>query len=109
MIATEMQSHLLPTPSQPRTPTRVSRGIRHAAAVPLSQLVCGALAIFEGSSLPPAERAVLEAVGLHGGETLQVRQGGESCIIQVGTTRLALSGPAARRILVRPLGRGSRG
>jgi Fe2+ transport system protein FeoA len=90
-------------PSKHRTPRRGSRGIRHAAAVPLSQLVCGTLALFEAANLPPSEQAALAAVGLHGGETLTVRQGGDSCIIQVGTTRLALSGPAARRILVRPL------
>jgi len=102
-----MHSHLPANPSHPRKPRRGCRRTRHAAAIPLSQLVCGALALFEGANLPPDERAALAAVGLHGGETLQVRQGGDSCIIQVGTTRLALSGPAARRILVRPLSPGN--
>ncbi|MHC4127933.1 MAG: FeoA family protein [Planctomycetota bacterium] len=101
-----MHSHFPANPSPRRGPRRGPRIARHGAAIPLSQLVCGALALFEGANLPPAERAALAAVGLHGGETLQVRQGGDSCIIQVGTTRLALSGPAARRILVRPLSPG---
>jgi Fe2+ transport system protein FeoA len=71
--------------------------------VALSQAACGTLARFEGADLPPGELGMLEAVGLRRGATLQVRRSGGSCIIQVGATRLALSAPAARRILVRPL------
>lgn len=79
--------------------------MRHlsSAAIPLSKMTCGSAALFERSDLPPGERGMLEAVGLHGGARLRVRQGGHSCVIQVGSTRLALAGPAARRILVRPL------
>jgi quinolinate synthase len=102
-IATEMQSHAPATVYGELWPTRASRRSRHGVAIPLSRLVSGALALFEGTDLPRRERAVLAAVGLQRGETLRVRQGGDSCVIQVGTTRLALSGPAAQRILVRPL------
>ncbi|MHC4768913.1 MAG: FeoA domain-containing protein [Planctomycetota bacterium] len=103
-----MQSHLSPTDAASARSRRFSRGFG-AAATPLSQLVCGALALFEGADLPASERAILASVGLQGGETLQVRQGGDSCVIQVGSTRLALSGPAARRILVTPLSPGKHG
>jgi Fe2+ transport system protein FeoA len=76
---------------------------RSSAAIPLSRMACGSAALFERTDLPPGERGMLEAVGLHGGARLRVRQGGDSCVIQIGTTRLAVAGPAARRILVRPL------
>ncbi|MHC4100436.1 MAG: FeoA domain-containing protein [Planctomycetota bacterium] len=103
-----MQSHLSPSEAAPPRSRRVSRDLR-SAATPLSQLVCGALALFEGADLPASERAILASVGLQGGETLQVRQSGDSCVIQVGSTRLGLSGPAARRILVTPLSPGEDG
>jgi hypothetical protein len=99
-----MQSHLAATTPTAAPPRRVSRRLSPSAAIPLSQLVCGTVALFEGADLPESEMGILAAVGLQDGATLQVRQGGESCVIQVGTTRLALAGPAAHRILVRPLG-----
>jgi hypothetical protein len=108
MLATEMQLHLSPADAVSQRPRRVSRGFG-GAATPLSQLVCGALALFEGADLPASDRAILASVGLQGGETLQVRQSGDSCVIQVGSTRLALSGAAARRILVTPLSPGEDG
>ena len=104
-----MQSHLSSADTAPPRPRRVSGGFGRGAATPLSELVRGALALFEGADLPASDRAILASVGLHGGETLQVRQSGDSCVIQVGATRLALAGPAARRILVTPLSPGKHG
>jgi len=104
-----MQSHLSPTDAAPPRPRRDSHEFVRGAATPLSKLVCGAVALFEGADLPASDRAILASVGLQGGETLQVRQSGDSCVIQVGSTRLALSGPAARRILVTPLNPGKHG
>ena len=109
MLATEMQSHLSSADAAPLRPRRVSRGFGRGAATPLSELVCGARALFERADLPASDRAILASVGLQRGETLQVRQSGDSCVIQVGSTRLALSGPAARRILVTPLSPGKHG
>lgn len=98
-----MQSQLTVELGIPLRRRHPSMRHRSAAAIPLSQMVCGSAALFERTDLPPGERGMLEAVGLHGGAKLRVRQGGDSCVIQIGTTRLALSGSAARQILVRPL------
>ena len=42
------------------------------------------VALFEGADLPASDRAILASVGLQGGETLQVRQSGDSCVIPGG-------------------------
>ncbi len=75
------------------------------AGVPLTHLAVGERGRLGASSLAGDERRVLEAMGLGGESEVRVVKGGEPCIVQVNSTRLALSGTVARQILVMPLGK----
>ncbi len=72
-------------------------------AVPLPRLTAGARAKLHRTNLAARERQVLEAMGLLEGCTLRVLQRAGACIVQLGSMRVALAGPVARRILVKPL------
>jgi Fe2+ transport system protein FeoA len=72
----------------------------------LAELPGGAAAILESARLPAPDRALLAALGLRRGALLKVRCGGAPCIVQVESARVALAGPLARQILVRPAGAG---
>ncbi len=71
----------------------------------LTHLAVGERARLGSSRLAGDERRVLEAMGLGRESEVRVVKGGEPCIVQVNSTRLALSGTVARQILVMPLGK----
>ncbi len=73
------------------------------ACVPLTHLAVGARGRLRASNLAGHERRVLEAMGLVGESEIRIVKGGEPCIVQVNSTRLALAGTVARQILVMPL------
>ncbi len=83
-------------------PALVSEGV---AGVPLTDLAVGERGRLEASGLAGGERRVLEAMGLVRGSVVRIVRAGEPCIVQVNSTRLALAGPVARKILVTPLGK----
>ncbi len=73
------------------------------ACVPLTHLAVGERGRLRASSLAGDQRRVLEAMGLVGESEIRIVKGGEPCIVQVNSTRLALAGTVARQILVMPL------
>ena len=73
--------------------------------VPLTHLAVGERARLGSSMLSGDERRVLEAMGLVGDSVIRIVKGGEPCIVQINSTRLALAGTVARQILVMPLGK----
>ncbi len=58
----------------------------------------------DSALLPACDVAFLEAIGLGHGCTLCVRGRGCAFIVDVDSTRLAVAGSVARRIMVSPLG-----
>ncbi len=73
------------------------------ACVPLTHLAVGERGRLGSSGLASDERRVLEAMGLVEESEVRIVKGGEPCIVQVNSTRLALAGTVARQILVMPL------
>ena len=71
--------------------------------VPLDELAIGVPARLDSTLLPSCDVAFLAAIGLGPGCTLCVRGRGCACIVEIGSTRLALAGSVARRIMVSPL------
>ncbi len=71
--------------------------------VPLAELTIGVPARFDSANLPASDVAFLAAIGLGQGCTLCVRGRGCAFIVEVDSTRLALAGSVARRIMVSPL------
>ncbi|MCZ6446238.1 MAG: FeoA family protein [Planctomycetota bacterium] len=72
--------------------------------VPLTSMLAGEEARFCKADLRCEDCDLLRAMGLTDHCTLRICRGGEPCIIEVNSTRLALAAPLARRILVTPLG-----
>ncbi len=72
--------------------------------VPLTKMLAGEEARFCKADLRCEDCDLLRAMGLTDRCTLRICRGGEPCIIEVNSTRLALAAPLARRILVTPLG-----
>ena len=97
-------------PMQPSIARRPSATLGRQS-VPLAELAVGVPARFHRASLPANDLALLAAMGLGSGSTLCVRRHGVACIVDVGSTRLAVGGSVARRILVKPLSddKGSKG
>ncbi len=75
------------------------------ACVPLTNLAVGERGRLRTSSLASDQRRVLEAMGLVEESEIRIVKGGEPCIVQINSTRLALGGTVARQILVMPLGK----
>lgn len=75
------------------------------ACVPLTHLAVGERGRLWASNLAGHERRVLEAMGLVGESEIRIIKGGEPCIVQINSTRLALAGTVASQILVMPLGK----
>ncbi len=73
--------------------------------VPLTHLGVGERGRLGSSRLAGDERRVLEAMGLVRDSVIRIVKGGEPCIVQINSTRLALAGTVARQILVMPLGK----
>ncbi len=91
MRASSPSSGVQPTP--PRCP----------GCVPLAELSVGVPARLDRALLPASDVAFLAAIGLGRGCTLSVRGRGCAYIVEVGSTRLAVAGSVARRIMVSPL------
>ena len=75
--------------------------------VPLSDLPVGQLARLHAVDLDEAAAGLLRALGLTTDSDLRLCKGGEPCIVQIGGTRLGVSGAVARRILVLPVVEGA--
>ena len=86
-------------PSIACRPSATPRG----QTLPLAELAVGVPARFHDASLAANDMALLAAMGLGSGSALCVRRHGVACIVDVGSTRLAVGGSVARRILVTPL------
>lgn len=71
--------------------------------LPLAELAIGVPARLDSTLLPACDVAFLAAIGLGPGCTLCVRGRGCACIVEIGSTRLAVAGSVARRIMVSPL------
>jgi Fe2+ transport system protein FeoA len=71
--------------------------------VPLSDLPVGKLARLHAVDLDDAAAGLLRALGLTSDSDLRLCKGGEPCIVQIGGTRLGVSGAVARHILVMPV------
>ena len=71
-----------------------------AGAVPLSCLRDGDRGMLCESRLPSEDCELLRAMGLTDQCEIRVCQSGEPCIVQVRSTRLALSATLARGLLV---------
>ena len=71
--------------------------------VPLTHLAVGERGRLVWSGLAGDDRRVLEAMGLVGESEVRIVKGGEPCIVQINSTRLALAGTVAHQILVMPL------
>ncbi len=71
--------------------------------MPLATLAAGSLAMLARANLPSDQRALLSAMGLSEACTIKVYRSGQPCIVQVLSTRLALAGSVAHRILVEPV------
>jgi Fe2+ transport system protein FeoA len=69
----------------------------------LSELAVGVPATLLRALLPDDDVAYLAALGLYRQCTLSVRRHGCACIVEVDSTRVALAGAVARRILVKPV------
>lgn len=89
-----------PPSSLPATPSRTPACRR---CVPLAELAIGVPARLDSALLPACDVAFLEAIGLGHGCTLCVRGRGCAFIVDVDSTRLAVAGSVARRIMVSPL------
>lgn len=85
-----------PSSSVPPTPGR-------RRCIPLAELTVGVPARLDRALLPACDVAFLAAIGLGRGCTLCVRGRGFACIVEVDSTRLAVAGSVARRIMVSPL------
>ena len=75
--------------------------------VPLCDLPVGQLARLHAVDLDEAAAGLLRALGLTADSDLRLCKGGEPCIVQIGGTRLGVSGAVARRILVLPVAEGA--
>ncbi len=75
------------------------------APVPLSSLGSGCRATVHQRVMSGEESELLAAMGLVDRCPLRVCRAGEPCIVQVETTRLALSAAMARKVLVLPADR----
>ena len=84
-------------------PSSDSRNPVRPQCVPLAELGVGIQARLDSTLLPDCDVAFLAAIGLGRGCTLCVRGRGYACIVEVGSTRLAVAGPVARRIMVSPV------
>jgi Fe2+ transport system protein FeoA len=71
--------------------------------LPLEMLANGQWADVDSVCGEPAWVGRLAELGVRTGCRLQVLQGGEPCLLQVGGARLSLRGDAAMQILVRPV------
>ena len=89
-----------PPSSLPAGPSRTPACRR---CVPLAELAIGVPARLDRALLPACDVAFLEAIGLVHGCTLSVRGRGCAFIVDVDSTRLAVAGSVARRIMVSPL------
>ncbi len=74
-------------------------------AVPLSSLGRGCQAMVHRCMMTGDDGELLAAMGLSDRCPLRVCRAGEPCIVQVATTRLALSAAMARKVLVVPVDR----
>jgi ferrous iron transport protein A len=71
--------------------------------LPLEMLPNGQWADVDSVSGESAWVGRLAELGVRSGSRLQVLQGGEPCLLQVGGARLSLRGDAGMQILVRPV------
>jgi Fe2+ transport system protein FeoA len=71
-------------------------------AIPLTELVPGALARFEEARLDPEATRMLRALGLVESCEFRLCQAGEPFIVQVRGTRIGLSRAVARCLFVVP-------
>ena len=69
--------------------------------VPLTTLASGQRATVEHRELACEDCELLTAMGLQDRCELRVCRGGSPCIVQVNQTRLGLSAPIAKKVLVR--------
>ena len=69
----------------------------------MAELTVGVPARIDRTLLPACDVAFLAAIGLGRGCILRVRGRGCACIVEVDSTRLAVAGSVARRIMVSPL------
>ena len=72
------------------------------SAVPMTDLVVGAVARFQGSGLGAADLALLQALGLSINCRFRVCQTGDPWIVQVRETRIGLAAAVARQIQAVP-------
>ena len=75
---------------------------KSAKPVPLSALRVGSVARFHEARLDAASCNLLRSLGLTTSCQLRLCKGGESCIVQVRTTRIGLSKAVAGGIYVIP-------
>ena len=68
--------------------------------VALADLPVGSTARLHDAELDAESRAQLRALGLTDGSVLRVCKQGTPCLLQVRTTRIALSGRIAKNVLV---------
>ena len=73
--------------------------VRLATAVPLLDLVPGTIAVLR-QVLDDESRVVLRSLGLTDGARFRICRLGDTCIIQVRSTRIGLSMAVARSIYV---------
>jgi len=71
--------------------------------VPLTDLPVGRVARLHAVDLDDAASGLLRALGLTSDVDLRLCKAGEPCIVQIGGTRLGVSGAVANRILVLPV------
>ncbi len=86
----------------PMIAERTPESSHHLPLVPLTSLGCGVRARVAERQMCCEDCELLNAMGLTERCTLRVCQAGEPCIVQVASTRLALSAALARNILVIP-------
>ena len=84
-------------------PERTSSLTPAGQAVPLSTLATGCSAHVQDARIERDLAHYLRAIGLTLSSRFQICQAGDPCIVQVGSTRIGLSGSVARRIFVIPV------
>ncbi|MPZ16736.1 MAG: hypothetical protein GEV06_02295 [Luteitalea sp.] len=83
-------------------PTSPAITVSPAQPVRLSELRAGARARVHAADLASEDSALLRAIGLAERCLVRVCKAGEPCIVQVGATRIGLSGIVAGGIFVVP-------
>ncbi len=87
----------------PTAPSRPAAAPRPGACL-LTDLQPGDVGRLQAAELAPADRDLLEALGLGGSSRLRLCKAGDPWIVQVRGTRIGLADAVARRLQVVPEG-----